>query len=102
RREQIADIWAEDAVHFSPAHEAKGYEALEARVAGAHDAFVRDGGYVFRRAGPVDAHHDVVRFRWEMIPAAGGRVEAAGQQVLFVRADGRLRADYQFSEPTPA
>jgi hypothetical protein len=102
RREQIASLWAENAVHLSPAHEARGYAALEERVAGAHDKFVAEGGYLFRRAGPVDSHHDVIRFRWEMVPAGGGRVEAAGQQVLLLQADGRLRADYQFSEPTPA
>src|ERR1700761_5259573 len=98
RRARIAEIWAEDGAHFSPSHEARGHAALEARVTGAHDAFVRDGGYVFRRAGAVDAHHDVMRFRWEMIPAAGGAVEAAGQQVLLLQADGRLLLDYQFSE----
>jgi hypothetical protein len=102
RRRQIAALWAEDAAHFSPAHEARGYDALEVRVAGAHDKFVGEGGYVFRRTGPVDAHHDVMRFRWEMVPVGGGAIAAVGQQVLLLQADGRLRLDYQFSEPTPA
>jgi hypothetical protein len=102
RRAQITALWAEDAVHFSPSHEARGYAALEARIKGAYDQFVAEGGYLFRLAGPVDAHHDAIRLRWEMIPARGGTVEAVGQQVLFLRPDGRLRADYQFSDPLPA
>lgn len=101
RRAQIAALWTEDGVHLSPNHEARGYAALEARVRGAYEKFVAEGGYVFRRHGAADGHHGVVRFKWEMVPAGGGPIEAVGSDVFVFSPDGRLSADYQFAEPTP-
>ena len=40
-------LWTEDGAHFTPSLEARGYEAIEARITGAHDRFGRAGGYVF-------------------------------------------------------
>ncbi|HEX4183547.1 MAG TPA: nuclear transport factor 2 family protein [Caulobacteraceae bacterium] len=102
RRAQIAAIWTEDGAHFAPSHEARGYDALETRVRGAYEKFVAEGGYVFRRHGAIDGHHGVVRFKWEMTPAAGGPIAAVGSDVFILAPDGRLDIDYQFSEPTPA
>lgn len=102
RRAQIAELWVEDGVHYSPSHEARGYAALETRIVGAYEQFVAKGGYVFRRHGAVDGHHDVVRFTWAMTPAGGGPIEAMGSDVFVLSPDGRLLVDYQFTEPTPA
>jgi hypothetical protein len=101
RRARIASMWTEDGVHLAPSHEARGYAAIEKRVIGAHDKYVADGGYVFRRHGAVDGHHGLVRMRWEMRPAAGGPIEAVGAHVFVLAPDGRMACDYQFSEPTP-
>ena len=101
RRRQIAELWVEDGSHFAPSHEAGGYGALEARITGAHEEFVGRGGFVFRRVGPVDGHHDVMRLKWEMVPVAGGPAAAVGSDVFLFHPDGRLRFDYQFTEPNP-
>jgi hypothetical protein len=103
RRRGIAELWTEDGMHLTPSLEARGYEAIETRVAGAYQRFVEVGGYLFRAtANTVDGHHNVVRFNWEMVPATGGAVEAAGFDFLILGDDGRIRYDYQFANPVPA
>jgi len=77
RRKGIEQLWAEDGAHFTPSLEARGYRALEARVAG-------------------------VRFNWEMVPATGGAVAAVGFEFLVLGDDGRIRLDYQFLDRPPS
>lgn len=102
RHEGIAALWAEDGAHFTPSLEARGYHALEARVAGAYEKWVKAEGFVFRSANNVETHHSGVRFNWEMVPAAGGAVAAVGFDFLVLGNDGRIRLDYQFLDQPPA
>ena len=102
RRKGIEQLWAEDGAHFTPSLEARGYQALEARVAGAHEKWVRAGSFVFRSSGTAEAHHNGVRFNWEMVPAAGGAAAAVGFDFLVLGDDGRIRLDYQFLDRPPA
>jgi hypothetical protein len=102
RRECIAALWAEDGAHFTPSLEARGYRALEARVTGAYEKWVKAGGFVFRSARNVETHHAGVRFNWEMVPAAGGAPAAVGFDFLVLADDGRIRLDYQFLDRPPA
>jgi hypothetical protein len=55
----------------------------------------------FRRSSGVDAHHDQVRFAWELgVP--GGAVTVAGIDVGTLAADGRLRSiSGFFGDPPP-
>jgi hypothetical protein len=76
--------------------EVRGHEQLRARVARAHEEFVATGGHVFKTAGPAERIRDVVEFRWEMVPAAGGEVAGGGLEILLLGDDGRIREDYQF------
>jgi hypothetical protein len=69
--------------------EARGHDGLEARVARAHQEFVADGGYVFRPSGDAERLRDVVKFRWEMVPAAGGEVAGVGLEILLERGPDR-------------
>src|SRR6266853_3451181 len=79
--------------------EARGHEAIEARVTSAHDRFVRTEGYVFSAAYRGAGHHDAATFSWEMRPAGGGPVAARGFHFFVLGDDGRIRSDYQFTEP---
>ena len=97
RRRQIEEVWAPEATHFTPDREARGHDAIEARVTGAHEQFA-GAGFVFRQAAPPDEHHDALRLRWEMAPAAGGEVAAAGTVFIVLDEDGRIRTDYQFTD----
>src|SRR5262249_5832855 len=65
----------------------------------ANEKWVRDQSFVFRPRKDITAHHNVVKLVWEMVSASGGEVAAAGLNVLILGRDGRIRADYQFSEP---
>jgi hypothetical protein len=100
RHRAIASLWVEDGAHFTPSLEARGYEALEARITSAHDRFVRGQGYVFSSRN-VTGHHGTVKFNWEMRPATGGPIAAYGFDFFVLGEDGRIRCDYQFPEPTP-
>jgi len=102
RRRRIAELWAEDGRHFTRTLEARGHEALETRVATAYEKWVKEGGYVFAPLGSASGHHDVVRLGWQMRPAAGGAAVSVGAAFLLVGDDGRIRVDYQFTDPSPA
>ncbi|MEU7869240.1 hypothetical protein [Dactylosporangium sp. NPDC049140] len=115
RREAVRELWARDAVHVlqppaelravaaglgfdRPVLEARGHEALERRVTRAYEEFVAPGAFAFRARGDGERLRDVVKFRWEMVPTAGGDVAGVGLEVLLLDPDGRIAADYQFIE----
>jgi hypothetical protein len=101
RRATIARLWEANAVHFTNSLEARGYDAIEARVKTAYDKYVATGEYVFKPADDADEHHNAVRLRWKMVPPAGGEVAAEGSVFIILGDDGRIRTDYQFSDPAP-
>jgi len=96
RRNRIRTLWAADGITSYRLLVARGHEAIEARVTGAWEKWVRGGNYVFRPKA-YDSHHDAVRFDWVMVAVPGGAVEAAGRSFLILNADGRIAADYQFN-----
>ena len=60
-------------------------------------------GYVIRLADDgVDAHHDIGRFRWELVPDAGGEPVVVGFDVAVANADGRLSRVLGFIDKAPA
>ena len=102
RRDAIANLWVPQGEHYVRTLQAKGYEALEQRVASSHEKNVRDGGFVFNATGDAQLLRDTVMFHWQMVPAAGGPVAAVGLEFLLLAEDGRIAIDYQFILPTPA
>jgi hypothetical protein len=98
RRQRIAELWTPDGANFTKSLEARGYEALEARVRASHEKWVRDGGCFFR-ARDVQSHHGAVRLKWEMVSVSGGGVVSVGYDFFVLAEDDRLRNDYQFIEP---
>jgi hypothetical protein len=115
RRAAIRELWTPGGVHILQpptemrraaeglgfdrlALEARGYAALETRVTRAYEEFVAPGTFVFQRLGEADRLQDLVKFRWEMMPRAGGGAAALGLEILLLGADGRIVSDYQFLE----
>jgi uncharacterized protein len=96
RRRSVAQLWAEEGVQFTQSREIRGHKALEERVEAAHEKFVKTGRFLFRRSGDTQEHHNALKFDWEMVPASGGDVAAAGTIFLLLSDDGRIRFDYQF------
>lgn len=113
RRDAVAALWTEDAVHVlqppqevqaaaaaldvTPTFQARGHAELEARVARAHQEFVAPGEFSFRSRDNAARLGDVVKFGWEMV-ASSGEVAGVGLEFVILDADGRIRTDYQFIE----
>jgi hypothetical protein len=89
-------LWSADARACTAVNEYIGLDAIKRRVAAAYEKFVAGQGLVFRPLGAAEAHHDGVRIRWEMLPAAAGDAVPGGVQFLLLDTDGRVRSDYQF------
>jgi hypothetical protein len=99
RREMIEQVWTKTASYVDPMMQAEGHTGINAMVQGVQDGFP---GYRFRRTSAVDAHHDRVRFAWELGPESGAAF--AGGVDFGVIVDGRLQAITGFLDfaPTPA
>ena len=98
RRKAVGELWAEEGAHLTESLEARGHEAIEARITDAHERFVRDGDFVFASSDNADGHHNIARFDWAMVPAGGGEAAAFGLDFLVLGDDGRILSDYQFVE----
>lgn len=99
RAAAIAELWTEDASYTDPLAAVTGHEGIAAVIAGAREMFP---GFVFRALPGVDAHHDLVRFGWELVPEAGGESLVVGFDVATLTTDGRLRGVYGFLDKVPA
>jgi hypothetical protein len=113
RRRMIAELWTEDGRHvlqppqeireiaaqpgigLTAILEARGYEEIEARAAGAYEHWVGSEGLSFRSRGDADRLGDVVKFHWEAV-GKDNEVFAVGLNFLVLAADGRIERDYTF------
>lgn len=86
RADLIEQAWAGDGSYVDPVLQATGHAALSEMVAGVHAQFP---GQRFRRTSDIDAHHDELRFGWELA-APDGAVTVAGIDVGTVGPDGKL------------
>jgi hypothetical protein len=98
RARLIEQAWIGDGRYVDPMLEAHGHGALGEMVAGVQAKFP---GHRFRRRSGVDAHHDQLRFAWDLV-APDGAVVVAGIDVGVLTADGRLARITGFFGDTPA
>lgn len=98
RRMAVATLWAEDAIHRTPSMEARGHAAIEARLLGAYERWVRDNACEFVLIDEANGHHDAVRLRWAMRRKEDGVTLSIGSDLLLIDDTGRIRLDYQFIE----
>ena len=96
RRRRIRSVWAPDGATCYRLLDARGYEAIEARVTGSWDKWLRDGAHVFRLHGMV-SHHDAVKLQFVLINLPSGAVVANGLCFLLLDPEGRIKHDYQFN-----
>jgi hypothetical protein len=97
RRKLIDETWTEDGVYTDPLGVAAGRDAIDATIAAVQGQFP---GFVFALAGPVDAHHDIARFTWNLGPA-GAEDLVVGFDVAVIR-DGRIATVHGFLDKVPA
>jgi hypothetical protein len=87
----IAEIYTED-IHFvDPFFTISGQPQVSACIA---DLLKQNPGYVFRMAGPVEAHHQVAYVGWEFGPSTAPAT-VTGRD-FFVLADERIQTIYTF------
>ncbi|WP_280503537.1 nuclear transport factor 2 family protein [Nocardia farcinica] len=97
RRAAIARVFTDRPAYVDPLMDLSGREAIDAGIAAVQSQFP---GLVFRLAGPVDAHHEQARFRWELGPADGAAV-VVGFDVAILDG-GRIDRVYGFLDQVPA
>jgi SnoaL-like domain len=99
RRSAVASLWAEDARYVDPLASVSGQDEISALMGSIHE---QAPGHVFRLLDDrVDAHHNVVRFRWELMPASGGESLAVGFDVAETDEDGRIGRVLGFLDKAP-
>ncbi|MER5454375.1 nuclear transport factor 2 family protein [Micromonospora sp. NPDC002389] len=97
RRREIDDLFAAEGRYVDPLVVAEGRDAVDATIAAVQDRFP---GMTFRTVGPVDGHHQQVRFAWELGPE-GVEAPIAGFDVATVDDDGRLTQVLGFLDRVP-
>ena len=97
RRELIAETWSEGGRYADPALAAGGHDEIDAMTGGFQAQFP---GLTFVRTGEIEAHHDRLRFTWDLLDASDER-QAAGTDVAVVAADGRLQDIAGFFDVAP-
>ncbi len=97
RRAAVHELYSEDARYIDPMALAEGREAIAATIAAVQGQFP---GFVFRLAGPVDAHHNQARFSWELGPA-GQQAPIVGFGVAVTDGAGRLQTVLGFLDKVP-
>jgi ketosteroid isomerase-like protein len=96
----VEAVWAEDARYVDPLAAVAGRDQI-AGLIGAVQQQVP--GHVFRLIDrDVDAHHNVMRFWWELVPEQGGDSLAIGFDVATTTDDGRIESVLGFLDKAPA
>ena len=99
RKARIEKLWAEDAVYTDPLASVVGRDGFDQVLQGAQDQFK---GMQFVRGTTFDAHHNVVRFTWDLVPAPGAEAIAVGFDVAVAGADGKISGVSGFIDKMPA
>jgi hypothetical protein len=94
----VAAAWSADGSYTDPLAEVHGHNGIAAVIAAAHEQFP---GFSFRPAGPVDGHHDIARFGWELVNAADGTAPVAGFDVITLDGEDRIRSVHGFLDRVP-
>ncbi|MET7350570.1 nuclear transport factor 2 family protein [Streptomyces mirabilis] len=94
----VAAAWSTDGSYTDPLAEVSGHDGIAAVIAAAHEQFP---GFSFRPAGPVDGHHDIARFGWELVNEADGTAPVAGFDVITLDGDDRILSVHGFLDRVP-
>lgn len=85
RMQHLAAVWEDDGVYSDPLSEAPGREALHQLIGG---FLAQNPGAFFELAGPVEHHHQHLRFFWKMLLANGS--ELRGMDYGEISPNGKL------------
>lgn len=99
RRAAIGSLYTQDARYVDPLADVSGPDRISELIGG---VLAQVPGHVFRLANGLDAHHDVVRFGWELVPASGGEPLAIGFDVAVADGNGKIACVLGFLDKAPA
>jgi hypothetical protein len=99
RRAAVAALWAQDGCYLDPLTEVTGHDGISALI-GVVQQQLPD--HVFRLLDGVDAHHNIARFTWELVPRDGRESIAEGFDVAVIDDDGRIGSVLGFLDKAPA
>jgi hypothetical protein len=94
----VRAAYTDAAVVKDPLADVQGHDAIVAFITGARAQFP---GHTFRRSSGIDAHHDLVRFAWQLLDPNGQPV-VEGFETGQIAGDGRLSCTLGFFGPLPA
>lgn len=97
RRALVAATFTETAAYCDPMLLGEGHAGIDALIAAAQQHFP---GLRFSRRGGMDAHHDRLRFSWDLGPEGGAPI-AGGTDMAVVAEDGRFAAVTGFIDFAP-
>ncbi len=98
RRALVEAAWRADGSYVDPLTEVAGHDGLDGLIGAVQARFA---GLRFRPAGTAGAHHDRLRFRWELAGPDGAAV-ASGTDVATLDGEGRFVAVTGFIDSMPA
>ena len=98
RHRAVAALWTDDGRYVDPLVDVAGVDGIAATIGAVQSQFP---GFSFRLAGPVDGHHEQLRFSWELGPA-GEAAPIAGSDVAVTDGNGRLRTVLGFLDRVPS
>lgn len=99
RRALIEQVWTPEATSVDPLADVRGWEALNGFVGSLREKYP---AHRVARNGPIDQHHDRLRFSWHMVDGAGATV-LTGIDCVRLSADGRFAELVGFFDgPPPA
>ncbi|MGA2552337.1 MAG: nuclear transport factor 2 family protein [Burkholderiaceae bacterium] len=97
RRALVASFLAEDGCYRDPLMEADGIDNISAMIGAAQKSFP---GHLFTLSGPIDRHHQFVRFRWDAAQA-GAESTASGTDVCVLNGRGQFQEVIGFLDKFP-
>jgi hypothetical protein len=98
RAELIERAWSEEGRLIDPPLAGEGHAAISDMAGAMHEHYA---GHEFRRTSDVDAHHDQLRFAWELV-GPDGTIAVTGLDVGELAPDGRLQRVTGFFGELPA
>jgi SnoaL-like domain len=98
RRELLEASWADRGQYTDPTAHVDGRDDLVLHIGGFHR---RWPGARIEISSGVDVHHQVIRFKWQMI-GPDGAITLEGMDFGELAADGRLQRIVGFFGPFPA
>jgi SnoaL-like protein len=94
----IGELFAAEVSYVDPVAAVDGHDALNGLIGAVQQQFP---GFVFAPGGPVDGHHEQVRFTWQL-GEPGAEPVVIGFDVAVLDADGRIGQVLGFIDKAPA